>query len=228
MSKKKKETPRKGIENVEQTLTRTEQFLEQNYKPLLYVLAGAVLLVGIAWLLRMYISKKNEEALSQMYMAEQYFGQDSLRLALNGDGNNLGFIDIAKEYRSTRSGKLANFYAGACLMHLGQYEEAIGYLTKYKQNDEVIAPQAKGLIGDAHVELGDMAAGIKNYLEAADMAENAFLTPIYLMKAGMLYENEGKWSDALKLYERVQDKYPESNEGRSIDKYIARVKLHIN
>jgi hypothetical protein len=73
-----------------------------------------------------------------------------------------------------------------------------------------------------------MAAGIKNYLEAADMAENAFLTPIYLMKAGMLYENEGKWSDALKLYERVQDKYPESNEGRSIDKYIARVKLHIN
>jgi len=228
MSKKKKETPRKGIENVEQTLTRTEQFLEQNYKPLLYVLAGAVLLVGIAWLLRMYISKKNEEALSQMYMAEQYFGQDSLRLALNGDGNNLGFIDIAKEYRSTRSGKLANFYAGACLMHLGQYEEAIGYLIKYKQNDEVIAPQAKGLIGDAHVELGDMAAGIKNYLEAADMAENAFLTPIYLMKAGMLYENEGKWSDALKLYERVQDKYPESNEGRSIDKYIARVKLHIN
>jgi tetratricopeptide (TPR) repeat protein len=228
MSKKKKETARKGIENVEQTLTRTEQFLEQNYKPLLYVLAGAVLLVGIAWLLRMYISKKNEEALSQMYMAEQYFGQDSLRLALNGDGNNLGFIDIAKEYRSTRSGKLANFYAGACLMHLGQYEEAIGYLTKYKQNDEVIAPQAKGLIGDAHVELGDMAAGIKNYLEAADMAENAFLTPIYLMKAGMLYENEGKWSDALKLYERVQDKYPESNEGRSIDKYIARVKLHIN
>ena len=228
MSKKKKETARKGIENVEQTLTRTEQFLEQNYKPLLYVLAGAVLLVGIAWLLRMYISKKNEEALSQMYMAEQYFGQDSLRLALNGDGNNLGFIDIAKEYRSTRSGKLANFYAGACLMHLGQYEEAIGYLTKYKQNDEVIAPQAKGLIGDAHVELGDMAAGIKNYLEAADMAENAFLTPIYLMKAGMLYENEGKWSDALKLYERVQDKYPESNEGRSIDKYIARVKLHID
>ena len=228
MSKKKKETARKGIENVEQTLTKTKQFLEQNYKPLLYVLAGAVLLVGIAWLLRMYISKKNEEALSQMYMAEQYFGQDSLRLALNGDGNNLGFIDIAKEYRSTRSGKLANFYAGACLMHLGQYEEAIGYLTKYKQNDEVIAPQAKGLIGDAHVELGDMAAGIKNYLEAADMAENAFLTPIYLMKAGMLYENEGKWSDALKLYERVQDKYPESNEGRSIDKYIARVKLHID
>lgn len=224
---KKKETA-KGIENVEQTLTKTEQFLEQNYKPLLYVLAGAVVLVGIVWLLRMYTGKKNDEALSQMFMAEQYFGQDSLNLALNGDGNNLGFIDIAKEYKSTRSGKLANFYAGAALMHLGQYEEAISYLNKYKLDDEVIAPQAKGLIGDAKVELGDNAAGIKNYIEAAEMAENAFLSPIYLMKAGMLYEMESNWAEALRLYERIQDKYPESNEGRSIDKYIARVKLHID
>lgn len=223
---KKKETA-KGIENVEQTLSRTEQFLEQNYKPLLYVLAGAVVLVGIVWLLRLYTNKQNDEALSQMYMAEQYFGQDSLSLALNGDGNNLGFIDIAKEYRSTKSGKLANFYAGAALVHLGQFEEAIGYLNKYKLKDEVLAPQAKGLIGDANVELGDFAAGIKYYLEAAAMADNDFHSPIYLMKAGMLHETQGNLSEALKLYEQIQEKYPESNEGRSIDKYIARVKLHI-
>lgn len=223
---KKKETA-KGIENVEQTLSRTEQFLEQNYKPLLYVLAGAVVLVGIVWLLRLYTNKQNDEALSQMYMAEQYFGQDSLNLALNGDGNNLGFIDIAKEYRSTKSGKLANFYAGAALVHLGQFEEAIGYLNKYKLKDEVLAPQAKGLIGDANVELGDFAAGIRYYLEAAAMADNDFHSPIYLMKAGMLHETQGNLAEALKLYEQIQEKYPESNEGRSIDKYIARVKLHI-
>ena len=48
------------------------------------------------------------------------------------------------------------------------------------------------------------------------------------MKAGIIYESEGKYEEALKLYERIQDKYAESNEGRSIDKYIARVKLHIN
>jgi len=223
---KKNETA-KGIENVEQTLTKTEQFLEQNYKPLLYVLVGAVVLVGIFWLLKLYTNKQNEEALSQMYMAEQYFGQDSLNLALNGDGNNLGFIDIAKEYKSTKSGKLANFYTGACLVHLGRFEEAIGYLNKYKLKDEVLAPQAKGLIGDAKVELGDFASGIKNYLEAAAMADNDFHSPIYLMKAGMLQESQGNHAEALKLYEQIQEKYPESNEGRSIDKYIARVKLHI-
>jgi tetratricopeptide (TPR) repeat protein len=224
---KKKETG-KGIENVEQTLTKTEQFLEQNYKPLLYTLIGVVVLVGLFWLLKMYTGKKNEEAQSQMFTAEKYFSQDSLKLALNGDGNNLGFIDIADQYKLTKTGKLANFYAGTCLMHLGQFEEAIGYLNKYTLKDEILKPQAKGLIGDANVEMGNMEEGIKYYLEAADMAGNSFHTPIYLMKAGIVYESESKYAEALKLYERIQDKYSESNEGRSIDKYIARVKMQIN
>jgi len=224
---KKKETG-KAIENVEQTLTKTEQFLEQNYKPLLYTLIGVVVLVGLFWLVKMYSGKKNEEAQSQMFMAEKYFSQDSLKLALNGDGNNLGFIDIADQYKMTKSGKLANLYAGTCLIHLGQFKEAIGYLNKYTLKDELLAPEAKGLIGDANVELGDKEAGVKYYLEAAEMADNSFHTPIYLMKAGIVYEDEGKYAEALKLYERIQDKYVESNEGRSIDKYIARVKLHID
>jgi tetratricopeptide (TPR) repeat protein len=226
MSKKKESA--KGIENVEQTLTKTEQFLEQNYKPLLYVLVAAVVLVGIVWLIRMRTNKQNDEALSQMFMAEEYFAQDSLRLALYGDGNNLGFIDIADEYKMTKSGKLANFYAGSCLMHLGQFEEAMDYLNKYTVRDEILAPEAKGLIGDAKVELGDTDEGIKYYLEAAEMADNSFHTPIYLMKAGMLCESDGDYAGALKLFQQIKDKFPESNEGRNIDKYIARVKMHID
>ncbi len=224
---KKNETS-KGIDNVEQTLTKTEQFLEQNYKPLLYVLVTAVVLVGLIWLMRLYTNKQNEEALSQMFMAEQYFAEDSLKLALYGDGNNLGFIDITDEYKRTKSGKLANFYAGACLIHMGQFEEAVTYLRKYTVKDEILAPEAKGLIGDAKVELGGTADGIKYYLEASEMADNDFLSPIYLMKAGMLYESGDNFTEALNIYDKIKDKYPESNEGRSIDKYIARVKMNID
>jgi tetratricopeptide (TPR) repeat protein len=76
--------------------------------------------------------------------------------------------------------------------------------------------------------MGNNDNGIKYYLEAAALADNSFHSPIYLMKAGMLYELDGKYADALKLYEEIQDKYPESNEGRSIEKYIARVKMHLD
>jgi len=226
MSKKKDTT--KGIENVEQTLTKTEQFLEENYKPMLYTLIALVVIVGIFWLVRAYLNKQTREAQSQMFTAEQYFEQDSLKLALYGDGNNLGFIDIADEYKITKSGKLANFYAGACLMHLGEFEQAIDRLEKYSIKDEILTPEAKGLLGDANIELGDTDKGVKLYLEAAELSDNSFHTPIFLMKAGMAYETENKYQEALALYEKIKDKYPESTEGRNIDKYIARVKLQIN
>jgi tetratricopeptide (TPR) repeat protein len=152
---------------------------------------------------------------------------DSLNLALNGDGNYLGFIDIAKDYKFTKSGNLALYSAGICNLHLGNFQEAIDYLDKYSKKDKVLGSLAIGATGDAYVELGDLEKGISKYIEAADFAKNSFNTPVYLMKAGELYELNGKFSEALKVYERIETEYPESTEGTSIEKYIARVKLLI-
>jgi tetratricopeptide (TPR) repeat protein len=227
MAKKNKRENPQGLKNVEETLTRTEQFLEQNYKPLLYVLGGIVVLVGLFWLAKMYLNSRNNEAQSQMYQAERYLELDSLNLALYGDGNYLGFLDIADDYKFTKAGNLALYSAGICYLHLGQFQDAIDILAKYSKKDKVIGSLAIGATGDALVELGDIDKGIEKYLEAADYAENEFNTPLFLMKAAELYELNGKYNDALKLYERIRDKYPESNEGSSIEKYIARVKLLI-
>lgn len=225
MAKSKKEENPQGIKNVEQTLTRTEQFLEENYKPLLIGLAVVVVLVGLFWLGKMYLSKRNDEAQSQMYQAQKYLELDSINLALNGDGNYLGFIDIAGEYKFTNAGNLACYGAGICYLHLGNYEEAIDFLNKYSKKDKVIGSIAIGATGDAYVELGDIEKGILKYLEAANFADNSFNTPLFLMKAAELYELSGKYTDALKMYEKIKDEYPESTEGSSIEKYIARVKL---
>lgn len=225
MAKKTKEGNPQTIKNVEQTLTTTEQFLESHYKELLIGLGIIVVLIAIFWLGKIYLGKQNEEAQSQMYQAERYLEMDSLNLALNGDGNYLGFIDIANDYKYTQAGNLARYSAGICFLHLGQYEDAIEYLNKYSKKDKLIGSLAIGATGDAYVELGDVEKGVAKYIEAADYAKNSFNTPIYLMKAGEIYELNGNYDEALKLYERIQNEYPESTEGSSIDKYIARVKL---
>lgn len=216
------------MKNVEQTLTSTEQFLEKYYKELLTALAVVVVLIGAGWIGRIYLEKRNAEAQSQMYQAERYLEMDSLNLALYGDGNYLGFIDIADDYKFTRSGNLARYSAGLCFLHLGQYEEAIEYLDKYSTKDKVLGSLAIGSIGDAFVEMGDIDKGAEKYIEAAEHAGNSFNTPLYLMKAGELYELEGDFARALSLYERIREEYPESTEGTSIEKYIARVKLLMN
>ena len=227
MAKNKKDVNPQTISNVEQTLTRTEQFLEENYKTLLIGLGVIVVLVGLGWLGKIYLNKRNDEAQSQMYQAERYLEMDSLKLALNGDGNYLGFLDIAKDYRLTKSGNLALYSAGMCYLHLGQYQEAIDFLNKYSKKDKVLGSLAVGATGDAYVELGDLDKGVSKYIEAADFGKNSFNTPLFLMKAGEIYELNGKYSEALKIYERIENEYPGSTEGTTIEKYIARVKLLI-
>jgi tetratricopeptide (TPR) repeat protein len=227
MAANKKDVNPQTISNVEETLTRTERFLEQNYKTLLIGLGVIVVLVGVFWLGRLYLGKKNDEAQSQMYQAERYFEMDSLKLALNGDGNYLGFLDIIKDYKFTNAGNLAKYNAGICYLHLGNYQEAIDLLNKYSKKDKVLGSLAIGATGDAYVELGDLDKGVTKYLEAAEYGMNSFNTPLFLMKAAELYEITGKYPDALKVYERIENDYPESTEGASIDKYIARVKLLI-
>ena len=227
MAKNKKDVNPPTISSVEETLSRTEHYLEENYKPLLIGLGVIVLLVGLGWLGKLYFSKRNNEAQSQMFQAERYLEKDSLKLALNGDGNYLGFLDIARDYKFTNSGNLARYSAGICYLHLGNYNEAIEFLNKYSKKDKLIGSLAIGATGDAYVELGDLEKGVSKYIEAADFARNSFNTPLFLMKAGELYELKGKFPEALKLYERIENQYPESTEGTTIEKYIARVKLLI-
>ena len=227
MTKNKKDVNPPTISSVEETLSRTEHFLEENYKALLMGLGVIVAIVGLIWLGKLYLNKRNDEAQSQIYQAERYMEMDSLNLALNGDGNYLGFLDIAKDYKLTNSGNLARYSAGMCYLHLGDYQKAIDFLDKYSKKDKVLGSLAIGATGDAYIELGNLEKGVSKYLEAANFSENSFNTPIFLMKAGEIYELNGKYSEALKVYERIESSYPESTEGTSIEKYIARVKLLI-
>ncbi|HAM08763.1 MAG TPA: hypothetical protein DCP74_00415 [Bacteroidales bacterium] len=123
---------------------------------------------------------------------------------------------------------MANYGAGICYLHLGEYQSAIDYLNKYSKKDKVIGSLALGATGDALVELGDLDEGAAKYIEAAEYAKNSFNTPLFLMKAGEIYEISGKFSEALKVYERIESEYPQSTEGSSIEKYISRIKLLIN
>ncbi|HUS86602.1 MAG TPA: tetratricopeptide repeat protein [Bacteroidales bacterium] len=225
MAKSKKKQDSKAMGGVEETLTRTEQFIEDNYRSLLYGLAIVVVIVGAVWLVKNHLEKRTEDALSQMYVAENYFAKDSLNLAVYGDGNYLGFLDIANEYKMTKAGNLANYYTGVCFLRMGEFEDAIEFLEKFKKKDKAISPVALGCIGDAFVELNDIENGIQYYMRAVDYSENSFYNPIYLLKAGQLYEMSGNMKKALEMYQTIKEKYPDSNEGNNIEKYIARVKV---
>ncbi|MCK9324074.1 MAG: tetratricopeptide repeat protein [Bacteroidales bacterium] len=225
MVSKSKGTQDKNLEVVEHALTRSERFIEENQKTIIGAIIVIVLIVGVfLGTKRFIINPKEKDAQSQMFAAEAYFEKDSFNLALNGDGNYLGFLDIIDEYKITKSAKLARYYAGISYLRLGQYQEAIDQLKQFKLKDALVLPISRGAIGDAYIELGQEKEAIKWYLEAGRISTNSFTTPIFLMKGAELLEQSGDLNQALSLYEEIKEKYPESEEGRKIDKYIARVK----
>jgi tetratricopeptide (TPR) repeat protein len=229
MTNEKKHKQVDNLTEVESALTRTEQFLEKNQK-LLSIVIGAIVLVAVGYLAlnKFYIEPRIKNAQDQMFQAQNYFEKDSFNLALNGDGANSGFLDIIDDYGSTDAGNLAKYYAGICYLHMGQFEKAIDYLKKFDTDDALLGPIAVGAQGDAQLELGKTDKALDLYTEAYKMNDNDLTAPIYMLKAGELLENNNKAEEALKLYEAIKEKFPESNEGRNIDKYIARVKSKMN
>lgn len=226
---KKKTQQEDNLQELESALTRTEQFIEDNQKIISYVV-GAIILVVVAYLgfNKFYMQPRQQEALSQMFMAENYFEKDSFNLAINGDGNYLGFLDIIEDYGMTKSANLAKYYTGIAYLHLGQFEEAIDYLEDFKTDDLLLGPIKEGALGDAYLELGETEKALNHYKKAYSLTDNELTTPVYKMKAAGLYEDMQEFDKALALYEEIKKEYPNSNEGTSIDKYIARVKLKMS
>jgi tetratricopeptide (TPR) repeat protein len=220
----KKTAQHDNLQDIESALTKTEQFIEDHQQKIIYGI-GIIVLIVIVYLAftRFYLRPRDTEAKSQMYMAEQYFEKDSFNLALNGDGNYLGFLDIIDDYSMTKAGKLARYYAGISYLKMGQYDDAIDYLKKFSTKDILLGPVATGALGDAYLEKGLDTKALDQYEKAIGFSDNDLTAPIYLMKAGKLAESTGQKEKALKYYRQIKDKYPETVEGRQIDKYIARV-----
>jgi len=224
MAKKKQDHSGEQFEAVESALTRTEQFIEDNQKIITTVVLVIVGLIAVYMgFQRFYMKPIEEEAQSQMFVAQRYFERDSFRLALNGDGNNFGFLTIIDEYGMTDAANLSKYYAGISYLHLGQYEAAIDYLQDHNEKGELVGAVSYGATGDAYIQLGEPLTAAEYYQKAVDYNQNKFTSPIYLMKLGLAYEECGELDKALKAYQQIKTKYPNSSQGRSIEKYITRV-----
>lgn len=228
MAKKLHDKAQDNIQAVEEALSRTEMFLEKHQKPILIGLGVIILIFGGYFGYQRFIKlPKTREAQEKMYVAERYFAQDSLNLALNGDGLNLGFLDIIDDYGRTPGGNLSRYYAGAIYLKQGNYAEAIKLLKKFKSKDPMVYPNALRMIGDANLELNNREEAIEYYLKAAEEANNDMLTPEFLMRAGNTYELMKDYQKALDLYNRIKKEYPTSYRSSNIEKYIARVEMYL-
>lgn len=212
--------------NVEDALSQSEAFIVKNKSAIIGFIVAIIIIIAGVMLYKHFISEPKEaKAAIEIFKGEEYFGADDFDKALNGDSlGYAGFIKIADEYSGTKSGNLAKAYAGISYAQLGKYEEAIKYLNEFDGNDQMVGPAAIGALGDCYAQLNQLDKATATFLKAAEEADNNTLSPIYLKKAGEIFEKQGKYEDAIKAYTTVKDKYFNSFQAMDIDKYIDRAK----
>ncbi len=227
MAKRKIKSKKKNEEvlvDLVEVVEETGEVLEKYQKWILGGVTALVLLIGgyLAWK-NFIVKPKEQEAVKQMWKAEAQFLKDSFDLAITNPGGGYpGFYDIVKEYSGTSAENAANLYAAVSHMKLGQFDAALSYLKDFKAEGEMMPIIKYGLMGDAYSEKNEMDKAIKYYRKAINAGDNDALTPIFLQRLGMLYENQGDYKNALKMYRELKEKYPDTLPAREIDKYILR------
>jgi len=218
MNTEEQTTENKGIESL-------IQFFEKHKKNAITAgIAMIILACAIYYYNDVYAPEKEMEAADSFFMAERYFGLDSMDKALMGDGVHLGMIDIADEFGSTKIGNQASYYAGRILLDQGKFEEALDYLNAVSMDDEIMAAQLITLRGDCYSEMEDYEKAGKTYMNAASKRDNELTAPYALMKAGAAFEEAGSYNAAAEAYQEIEESYPNSRQAELVKALVARAK----
>ena len=219
---------------LDETANKTEEWVEKNQKSIL-IAVGAIALAVLAYLgfVNIIQEPKEKEAMSEMYQAQEYFNQaltapvasDSLyNLALNGGNSKYGFLDIIENYSGTKAANVSNYYAGVAYLNINDYKNAISYLDVFSSDDAMLGPIAKGAIGDAFVQLNQMDKALEYYQIAANMQDNEFTTPRFLLKAGIVALETGNTAKAVAHFESITKTYPKATQAVKAKAYLSKAK----
>ena len=225
VSRSKKSKEPDAEESIESAIGKTEGFLYDNGKTLLIILAVIVVLAGAFLGYKYaYLPNRSEKAGEMIFVAEQLFAAESYEQALNGDGNNPGFLDVIEAYGSTPQGNIAKHYAGICYMKLGDLDAALEQLSKYKSVSgvpaQIINAQNYGLQGDIYADKEDYENAAAMYAKAVEASDNDLTAPMYLNKEGLAYAKLGKVQESEAAFQKILDLYPGSIEAQDAVKYL--------
>lgn len=211
------------FETLDTTANKTEEWVVK-YQNFILGFIGfvAIGVLGYLGYKNFVVEPKAQEAVSELNQAQYYFElavnsieSDSLyRRALNGGEGKYGFLDIIENYKGTPAAKLATYSAGMAYLNLKEYENAITYLDQFKADDILLSALAKGAIGDAFAQLGQIDDAYDYYIQASKVSENMYSTPKYLYKAAMLGAENGKIKQAISFLERIEKEYPKAEEAK--------------
>src|SRR5882672_3582369 len=165
----------KNREHLEREISQADKWknFQDNYgkKAAIGISLVLIIVLGFFAYKQWIFDPKEKQASEAMLRAEEYYRMDSVRLALNGDAVNAGFVKIINRFGGTKAAKLAGFYAGSCYLKMGDFNNAVKYLKDFKTSAVQVQAKAYGLLGDAYSELNKKEEAVELYKKAGTFFE---------------------------------------------------------
>src|ERR1700744_6166810 len=200
---------------------KTSKFVSENQKSLVFI-GGAIVAMIVIYICyqKLYSAPREEKAANQMYVAQDFWQKKDWDKAIKGDAGYPGFEKIVADYGNTKAANIAYYYLGVAYLNKGEYRKAIEDFTEYRGDDAMVAPIAYGSTGDAYVDLKDYDKAVTYFKKAIDRSKNKFLTPLYLKKLGLVYEEQKDLKSAEESYKKIKSDYSDTQSAQNIDEYI--------
>ncbi len=217
------------VDRSEVVVAKAKDFWARNSKIISITCVVVVLGVAGYFIYKNYIQgPKEQRSVEAMFKAEEYYRMDSLKQALNGDGQYYGFLRVIDKYGGTKAGNLACYYAGVCYLRLDDNQNAIKYLKKFDTDSKPAQARTYKLLGDASGDLGKHNDAVDYYKKAAkafdEDKENA--SEALFLAAYMTHRVLNKPKDAIELYKEIRTKYPRTTGGMDAEKYLAQLGVY--
>ncbi len=217
---------------LDETANKSEKWIENNSKVLFISLIAVVAIIfGYMGYTQFVDAPKQKEAADALVFAKQEFtkANDSednslFNNALEGAEGKYGLLDIASNYGGTNAGNLAKYYAGISYLKLEEYDKAIEFLGNVSVEDNVLNTVITGSIGDAYLAKGNKSEALNYFSNAASMANNKAVTPVYLLKAGKVALELKDYDKAEGFFSQLKEEYPNANSAKDIEKFINQAK----
>ena len=207
--------PKQEQKSLEEALSKSEQFFENNKKTIFGCLIAIIVIIAGGMIYNAKVAQPRQEKASEaIFPGEAYFMNGDYSTALNGDAYGFeGFVELADQFKGTKANKLANLYAGLCYAQLDSMEIAQKYLAKFNGKDQMVAPAALGALGNYYATAGEYNKAIAAFEKATGIKIPYVIDPRRPGDVAENYANADKafeelgWKAKLNVEDACRDSY---------------------
>lgn len=219
MAKRKNESARTTLEEVNEQLTGAAQRIEENKKYIYYALGAiAVVVLLVAGYIFGVRNPNMQKAKDDIAKADMAYLQGDTTTALKE------YQKVFEAY-SNKPAERAAFNAAIILYQQGKNKEAAAYLEKYDPEGNMVGPASQSLLGDCYVNMKQYDKAISAFDKAVRLSgNNEFYTPTFMIKKATVLHEQKKYAEEAAIYQEIKDKYTQYTQAYqfNVDKYLER------